>query len=228
MTEATDIWRIASAADAARARAAVDRITTDGGAPALRRVRFLTALTARLRHCLGRGMIARFRPGDPQVLWASAGHPPAVVRDVHGAVRVLDAKPGVMLGIPLPCVYPDHRADLPADSTLVLYTDGLVERRGEGIDTGIGRLCHALEAVSTSELEQDPDAAADAVLKPLLHDSERADDVCLLLCHTVKPPAPSRHAGADRSPFQHEPPGNRPSRGSVEVTRREGECRERT
>ncbi|MBK3641087.1 PP2C family protein-serine/threonine phosphatase [Streptomyces sp. MBT33] len=192
----------------------------------------LTRLHHMLRHLQPKlyatAMIARFRPGDPRVLWASAGHPPAVVRDVHGAVRVLDAKPGVMLGIPLPCVYPDHRADLPADSTLVLYTDGLVERRGEGIDTGIGRLCQALEAVSTSELEQDPDAAADAVLKPLLHDSERADDVCLLLCHTMKPPAPNRPTGAARSPVHHEPPGNRPSRGSVEVTWREGECRERT
>ncbi|TQJ92214.1 PP2C family protein-serine/threonine phosphatase [Streptomyces sp. SLBN-31] len=158
----------------------------------------------------------------------SAGHPPAVVRDAHGIVRVLDAKPGVMLGIPLPCVYPDHWADLPAGSSLVLYTDGLVERRGEGIDAGIRRLRHALEAVSAAELEQDPDAAADAVLKPLLHDCERADDVCLLPCHTVQPPAPSRPAGADRSPVHHEPPGNRPSRGSVEVTRREGECRERT
>ncbi|MFD8306920.1 PP2C family protein-serine/threonine phosphatase [Streptomyces sp. NPDC059690] len=192
----------------------------------------LTRLHHMLRHLqpelYATAMIARFRPGDPQVVWASAGHPPAVVRDAGGAVRALGAKPGVMLGIPLPCVYPDHRADLPAGSSLVMYTDGLVERRGEGIDAGIGRLRQALEAVSASELEQDPDAAADAVLKPLLHDSERVDDVCLLLCHTVKPPAPSRHARADRSPVHHEPPGNRPSRGSVESTRRESECRERT
>ncbi|MCL6672308.1 PP2C family protein-serine/threonine phosphatase [Streptomyces panaciradicis] len=191
----------------------------------------LTRLHHMLRHLqpelYATAMIARFRPGDPRVLWASAGHPPAVVRDVDGAVRVLDHKPGVMLGIPLPGVYPDHRAELPAGSSLVLYTDGLVERRGEGIDAGIGRLCRALEAVSTSELEQDPDAAADALLKPLLHDSERADDVCLLLCHTVRPTVPTRHAEADRSPVHHEPPGNRSCRGSVEDTRREGECRDR-
>ncbi|MEV3912157.1 PP2C family protein-serine/threonine phosphatase [Streptomyces canus] len=132
-------------------------------------------------------LIARFRPGEPEVVWASAGHPPAVVRAADGTVRVLDAKPGVMLGIPLHYVYTDHRADLPAGSSLVLYTDGLVERRGQGIDPGIGRLSHALAALNTPELEQDLNAAADALLKPLLHDSERDDDVCLLLCHTVTP-----------------------------------------
>ena len=54
MTAPPDVWNIASVADAARARAAVDRIATDAGAPALERTRFLTALTARLRRCLGK------------------------------------------------------------------------------------------------------------------------------------------------------------------------------
>ncbi|AZP22529.1 GAF domain-containing protein [Streptomyces aquilus] len=132
-------------------------------------------------------MIARFRPGEPEVVWASAGHPPAVVRDADGSVRVLETRPGVMLGIPMPFVYTDHRADLPVGSSLVLYTDGLVERRALGIDTGIARLGRALGTLSGPELEQDPQAAADALLKPLLHDSERDDDICLLLCHTVPP-----------------------------------------
>ncbi|MYT03492.1 MULTISPECIES: GAF domain-containing SpoIIE family protein phosphatase, partial [Streptomyces] len=171
-------------------------------------------------------LIARFRPGEPEVVWASAGHPPAVVRGADGTVRVLEAKPGVMLGIPLPYVYKDHRADLPPGSSLVLYTDGLVERRGQGIDPGIGRLARALEALNTPELEQDLDAAADALLKPLLYDSERDDDVCLLLCHTVTPTAPERSLKADRFPSGSEPPGGPPARGSVKDTRREGGCRE--
>ncbi|NUS30125.1 MAG: SpoIIE family protein phosphatase [Streptomyces sp.] len=132
-------------------------------------------------------MIARFRPGEPEVVWSSAGHPPAVVRGADGSIRVLETRPGVMLGIPMPFEYTDHRVDLPAGSSLVLYTDGLVERRARGIDAGIGRLGQALGALSTPELEQNPEAAADALLKPLLHDSERDDDICLLLCHTVPP-----------------------------------------
>lgn len=92
-----------------------------------------------------------------------------------------------MLGIPMPFVYTDHRADLPVGSSLVLYTDGLVERRALGIDAGIARLGQALGALSGPEVQQDPQAAADALLKPLLYDSERDDDICLLLCHTVPP-----------------------------------------
>ena len=154
----------------------------------------LTHLHRMLRHLqpqlYATAMIARFRPGDPEVVWASAGHPPAVVRDAGGSVRILDDAPGVMLGIPIAFTYADHVTRLPAGSSLLLYTDGLVERRAHGIDPGIERLRQALAGLSTPELEQDLDAAAEALLKPLLHDSERDDDVCLLLCHTVPHPAP--------------------------------------
>ncbi|MFF5425233.1 MULTISPECIES: PP2C family protein-serine/threonine phosphatase [unclassified Streptomyces] len=141
-------------------------------------------------------MIARFQPGEPEVVWASAGHLPAVVRAADGSVRVLDAKPGVMLGIPVPFTYQDHRAELGPGSSLVLYTDGLVERRADGIDPGIERLARSMAAFDTTELEQDLNAAADHVLKQLLHDSERDDDVCLLMCHMVTPPGAAGEPGA--------------------------------
>ncbi|MGW7820003.1 PP2C family protein-serine/threonine phosphatase [Streptomyces puniciscabiei] len=161
----------------------------------------LTRLHHMLRHLqpdlYATALVARFRPGEPRVLWASAGHPPAVVRGADGTVRVLGGKPGVMLGIPLTYTYADHVAELQPGSSLVLYTDGLVERRAQGIDPGIERLGRALGALSAPELEQDPDAAADALLKPLLHDSERDDDVCLLLCHTMTPAGPQRSTEAD-------------------------------
>ncbi|AKJ08511.1 phosphatase [Streptomyces incarnatus] len=161
----------------------------------------LTRLHHMLRHLqpdlYATALVARFRPGEPRVLWASAGHPPAVVRGADGTVRVLGGKPGVMLGIPLTYTYADHIADLQPGSSLVLYTDGLVERRAHGIDAGIERLGRALGALSAPELEQDPAAAADALLKPLLHDSERDDDVCLLLCHTMTLAGPQLSAEAD-------------------------------
>jgi serine phosphatase RsbU (regulator of sigma subunit) len=166
-------------------------------------------------------MIARFQPGEPEVVWASAGHPPAVVRAADGAVRVLDAKPGVMLGLPVPFTYEDHTTTLPAGSSLVLYTDGLVERRERGIDPGIERLTQAMAALDTAELDDHLDTAADVLLEKLLHDSPRDDDVCLLLCHT---PAP---AGRQIRPLRSGLPWERstwsaPSRGSVEAIRREG------
>ncbi|WP_159038285.1 PP2C family protein-serine/threonine phosphatase, partial [Streptomyces sp. WM6386] len=108
-----------------------------------------------------------------------------VLRTPDGQVHTLDAKPGAMLGIPLDQQIEDHTVHLPPGSTLALYTDGLVERRAQGIDPGIARLADALAAFGPAELE-DLDGSADRVLDPLLSDSERDDDVCLLLCHVAQ------------------------------------------
>ncbi|MEV6939451.1 hypothetical protein AB0N19_35005, partial [Streptomyces sp. NPDC051132] len=55
MTAASETWTLASAADAARVRAVLARLTADAGVPALDRARFLGALGARLRHGLDAG-----------------------------------------------------------------------------------------------------------------------------------------------------------------------------
>lgn len=128
-------------------------------------------------------VIARFHPDDPTLTWAAAGHPPPVLRTPDGEVHTLDAKPGAMLGIPLKQEIGDHTVPLPPGSTLALYTDGLVERRAQGIDPGIGRLAEELGAFRPAELAEELEASADRLLHPLLHDSEHDDDVCLLLCH---------------------------------------------
>ncbi|MEV6959663.1 GAF domain-containing SpoIIE family protein phosphatase [Streptomyces sp. NPDC051207] len=151
----------------------------------------LTRLHRMLRHLqpdlYATALVVRIRPGAHEAQWASAGHPPAVVRDADGTVRVLDARPGVMLGVPVDHTYADRDIDLPPGSSLMLYTDGLVERRTAGIDPGIQRLTRAFAALRTPEMEQDLDTAAEALLTPLLHDSDHDDDVCLLLCHTPAP-----------------------------------------
>lgn len=169
-------------------RTALRAYAVEGDSPA----RVLTRLHRMLRHqqpeLYATAVIARFGPGDPEVTWAAAGHPPAVVRSPDGEVRVLDAKPGIMLGVPLDYTYEDHVVRVPPGSTFALYTDGLVERRAQGIDPGISRLAQTLAALSPAELE-DLDTAADSLLKPMLHDSERDDDICLLLCRTA-PDAP--------------------------------------
>lgn len=128
-------------------------------------------------------VIARFHPHDPTLTWAAAGHPPPVLRTPDGQVHTLDAKPGAMLGIPLKQEIRDHTAPLPPGSTLALYTDGLVERRAQGIDPGIHRLAEELGGFRPAELAEELETSADRLLHPLLHDSEHDDDVCLLLCH---------------------------------------------
>ncbi|MEU2060368.1 SpoIIE family protein phosphatase [Streptomyces sp. NPDC013455] len=165
-------------------RTALRAYAVEGNGPA----RILTLLHRMLRHqqpeLYATCAIARFTPGEPDVVWAAAGHPPAIARGPGGEVRVLDAKPGIMLGVPVPYEYEEHALELPAGSTLALYTDGLVERRSAGIDAGIDRLARAMGTLHAADLS-DLDAAADALLKPMLHDSEHDDDICLLLCRTT-------------------------------------------
>lgn len=62
-------------------------------------------------------------------------------------------------------------------STLVLYTDGLVERRREDIDTGLARLADSL----LRHLDTDPEALADAVLLELLPHGGATDDTALII-----------------------------------------------
>ncbi|MFV0137715.1 PP2C family protein-serine/threonine phosphatase [Streptomyces sp. HMX87] len=164
-------------------RTALRAYAVDGGSPG----RLLTRLHTFLHHLqpdlYATAVIARFHPDEPELAWAAAGHPPPVLRGPDGRVRVLDDKPGAMLGIPLKQEIADHRVPVAPGSTLALYTDGLVERRARGIDPGIDRLAAALGSFAPAELELDLEGAADGILHPLLSDSERDDDVCLLLCH---------------------------------------------
>ncbi len=164
-------------------RTALRAYAVDGGSPG----RLLTRLHTFLHHLqpdlFATAVIARFHPDEPTLTWAAAGHPPPVLRTPDGRVQTLDAKPGAMLGIPLKQEIADHTVPLAPGSTLALYTDGLVERRARGIDPGIARLAETLGSFGSAALEADLEGSADGILSPLLSDSERDDDVCLLLCH---------------------------------------------
>ncbi|MBT2418992.1 SpoIIE family protein phosphatase [Streptomyces sp. ISL-22] len=163
-------------------RTALRAYAVDGSSPGQLLTR-LHQFLHRLRLDLyATAVIARFHPDDPTLTWAAAGHPPPVLRTPDGQVRILDAKPGAMLGIPLKQEIGDHTVPLPPGSTLALYTDGLVERRSRGIDPGIQRLAEVLGGFHPAELDENLEASADRLLHPLLHDSEHDDDVCLLLC----------------------------------------------
>ncbi|MET7476035.1 SpoIIE family protein phosphatase [Streptomyces sp. NPDC005648] len=165
-------------------RTALRAYAVDGGSPGTLLTRLHTFLHHLQPDLYATAVIARFRPGQPSLTWAAAGHPPPLLRTPDGRVHTLDAKPGAMLGIPLSQEIDDHTVPLPPGSTLALYTDGLVERRAQGIDPGIARLADALGSFGPADLA-DLDGSADRVLDPMLSDSERDDDVCLLLCHVT-------------------------------------------
>jgi GAF domain-containing protein/anti-sigma regulatory factor (Ser/Thr protein kinase) len=96
------------------------------------------------------------RDGTPvvPVRWSSAGHLPPLMRLPDGTVEVLESEPDLLLGLLPSSNRQDTRAMLPEGATLLLYTDGLVERRGEDIDLGIGRLATALAELADLPLEQ--------------------------------------------------------------------------
>ncbi|MCX4725809.1 PP2C family protein-serine/threonine phosphatase [Streptomyces sp. NPDC090052] len=110
--------------------------------------------------------------------YSSAGHPPPALLRAHGGVEFLDQATDPPLG-----ARPDHTPRPEASTgftegdTLVLYTDGLIERRHEDIDTGIARLAHAL----TRHRGADPEALADAILLDLLPPDGAIDDTALVI-----------------------------------------------
>ncbi|MEH1102891.1 SpoIIE family protein phosphatase [Micromonospora sp. CPCC 205561] len=114
--------------------------------------------------------------GDPRrarLTWCNAGHPPPVLVQPDGTARLLATEPDPLLGVgPLPRA--DHDQLLDPGATLVLYTDGLVERRDAPIDVGIGRLREAAGRLFHLPLE----AFCDALLAELT--TEPDDDIALL------------------------------------------------
>nr|WP_254406188.1 GAF domain-containing SpoIIE family protein phosphatase [Streptomyces sp. AC627_RSS907] len=87
-------------------------------------------------------LLARLEPAEGawRLHWSSAGHPPPLVLLPHGRVRYLEAEPGLPLGVAPDLPRPDHSQALPVDSTVVLFTDGLVETPGEPLDRGLDAL----------------------------------------------------------------------------------------
>ncbi len=111
----------------------------------------------------------------------SAGHLPPVLVDAAGEARLLEQPAGLPVGIRPGAVYESRRHALPTGSTLLLYTDGLVERRGEPIDVGLARLAAAAENAARRS-----DASfADRVYRTLLQDSPLDDDVALLAIESI-------------------------------------------
>jgi PAS domain S-box-containing protein len=114
--------------------------------------------------------------GQVTLRWSSAGHPPIAVLSPDGKARLLDEPPPeLLLGVDPDIERTEHLAVLEAGSTVLLYTDGLVERRDRDLDAGTAELCDVLQRCAGMPL----DRLADAVLEQLfLPDAQ--DDVALL------------------------------------------------
>jgi serine phosphatase RsbU (regulator of sigma subunit) len=115
-------------------------------------------------------------PANSTLRYSSAGHPPAIVADLDGGIRLLEEAGSLPLAVVDELVRPEADVALPAGSTLLLYTDGLVERRNEELDDGIARAAAALTAGRLLS----PARLATRLTEQLLADAPD-DDVAFLL-----------------------------------------------
>jgi serine phosphatase RsbU (regulator of sigma subunit) len=104
-----------------------------------------------------------------------AGHLPPVLVRPTGEIELLYRGQSGLVG--MTTARRLERIDLPAGSLLVLYTDGLVERRGETLDVGLRRLTDLLGAATAPF---DPRATCDWLIDALASDATAADDTAVL------------------------------------------------
>ncbi|MCL8009631.1 PP2C family protein-serine/threonine phosphatase [Streptomyces sp. AS02] len=115
---------------------------------------------------------------DRTIAYSSAGHPPPVLVHADGRVEFLDKATDTPLDArPDPIPRPQATTTYADGATLALYTDGLIERRREDIDTGLTRLAQSLVRHRTA----DPESLADAVLLELLPPGGATDDTALII-----------------------------------------------
>jgi serine phosphatase RsbU (regulator of sigma subunit)/anti-sigma regulatory factor (Ser/Thr protein kinase) len=119
-------------------------------------------------------------PGAAELHWVNAGHPPPLLLSESRLPQFLEGGGSVPLGV-LP--FPDFQEvsmGIDQGATVVLYTDGLVERPGEHIDTGLDRLAEVVRGAST-----DPQEICDLVLDQMVPEAGAPDDVALLTLRTI-------------------------------------------
>ena len=121
-------------------------------------------------------VLAILEPSTGTLRYTNAGHPPLLLVAADGSTRFLEDEPSPPMGVLASPRYPEHSAVLEPGSTIVLYTDGLVEEATEILDVGLERLLEAGR-------DAGPDVAAtcERLLERGLRGGSPSDDVTLLV-----------------------------------------------
>jgi anti-sigma regulatory factor (Ser/Thr protein kinase) len=163
------VW---AAAVMGQLRNALRAFALEGDPPAL--------VGARLNRFIPAGTMATllylvFDPDTMEVRYVNLGHlPPVVVTPQKTASFLEGGAPP--LGAKLWSTYRENSAVLSPGSTMVLYTDGLVETRGASIDDGLSRLAHAVAARANGDIA----GLLDHILAHVLGGANVEDDIALL------------------------------------------------
>jgi serine phosphatase RsbU (regulator of sigma subunit) len=131
-------------------------------------------LVVRSRH-MATALLATVDPATGAVRFTSAGHLPPLVVRADGRAELLPGGRSTPLLAFRDGVEPAEASLDPGDR-LLLYTDGLVERRGEPIDEGLARL----ERIATELGDGDLDATVDALIDSMLPDGAAHDDTAVI------------------------------------------------
>ncbi|HWG73623.1 MAG TPA: SpoIIE family protein phosphatase [Acidimicrobiales bacterium] len=144
---------------------------------------------------------AVFDPADRSLTFANAGHPPPLLVRAGHPVRPISSVTEPPLGVGGQS-FREQYAELPDGVQLALYTDGLVERRGDDIDAGIAELCSQLR--DAPRLTHNADLAE--LVNRLRPPGDDDDDIAMLVVGPSPPSGAHGHAasGHVEIPFRKE------------------------
>jgi hypothetical protein len=124
------------------------------------------------------------RSGELQL--ANAGHVPPLVVDRTGRAELVDGWRGPMLGALADQDYPEQQRRLGGDDALVLFTDGLVERRQGTLDEALAHLCQAV--AQAPPCGEDLQRWCDELIDRQVRASDLDDDTCVLVLRPAHAP----------------------------------------
>ena len=175
---------VSAASTMGQLRSALRAHALEGGAPGLilqRLNRFLLTLAP---EPMATVLLMIAEPATRTVCYASAGHCSPLMLRSDGSADFLDGARGVPLGALDAPVYEDAKIIVEPDEALILYTDGLVEQRGESYATGLDRLGSAANGGRKPKARTsapDPERLCDRILDGVLKGHIREDDVTLMV-----------------------------------------------
>jgi serine phosphatase RsbU (regulator of sigma subunit)/PAS domain-containing protein len=128
--------------------------------------------------------------GGRRLRWSNAGHPPPLLISADGQVRLLETPADLLLGLGSSEPRTDHVVDLEPGSTVVLFTDGLVEGRLQPLEIGLRQLADAAAPLARLPLPE----LCDRLLKAVRPLAGGEDDVALVAARVTAPAStpPSR------------------------------------
>ncbi|WP_436788307.1 PP2C family protein-serine/threonine phosphatase [Yinghuangia sp. YIM S10712] len=166
---------LAAASGMTTLRSALEGLAVTGASPG-RMLYWLNRLVLQAlpAEAVATALCGRYAPERRMLTWARAGHPPLLLfRDGHGSVPA--APEGIVLGAHDEPSYAESHLQLRSGDLLLLFTDGLVERRGRDVDEAVGVLLGLAPLLHGADAR----SCVDLVVSRLAP-TDHEDDACVM------------------------------------------------